>query len=482
MNFKLVFKLTGKVLMVEGICMLLPLLASLIYREDVLPFLACIPVLLIVGFALSRLKPSEHLYAREGFFAVGFIWLILALFGALPFYLSGDFPSYIDCFFEAASGFTTTGATILTAVEGLPHGILFWRSFTHWLGGMGVLVLAIALMPSLGSRTLHLMKAESPGPVVSKLVPKTSQSSKILYGIYCALTVLMVICLKIAGMPLFDSIVNSFATAGTGGFAILNTSIGGYGNPAFEIIITVFMLLFSVNFTLYFLLLCGKWKQVLKNDELRFFAGMVVAATALITINLVTAPTPLFSGFGEALRHAAFQVATIVSTTGFSSTNFDLWPEFSRFLLVTLTFVGACAGSTGGGLKCSRILLLLRSIRREIRQTIHPRSVNVIRLEGHSVEEDTVRSVLVYFAIFVVILLCVSLLISLDGFSFSVNFTAALTCLNNVGPGVDLVGPMGNFAAFSGLSKIVLSLAMITGRLELLPILVLFSKNAWKRT
>ena len=478
MNFRLVFKVTGKSLMVEAIAMLLPLLVCLIYREDPTPFLLTIPMIIVVGFLLSLFQSDDHFFTREGFFAVALIWLLMGAFGALPFYFSGYFPTYIDCFFEAVSGFTTTGASILTAVEPLPYGILFWRSFIHWLGGMGVLILTIALLPSLGARTLHLMKAESPGPVVSKLVPKSSQSSKILYGIYCGLTALQIVVLRLAGMPWYDSIVHSFATAGTGGFSIKNLSIAAYGNPAFEIIITIFMLLFSVNFSLYFLILCGKVRQALRSDELRFFLILVAGSIVLITINI----QGLYPTLGESARHAAFQVGSIISTTGFASTDFNLWPEFSRMVLVLLMFIGACAGSTGGAIKCSRVLLLLRSIRREIRQIIHPRVVNVVKLDGRVVDEKDVRSVLIFFAAYIFITLGAALLVSVDNFSFGTTFTAVVTCIGNVGPGLEMVGPMGNFSAFSDFSKLVLSLCMILGRLEIIPILVLFSGTAWKRT
>ncbi len=478
MNFRLVFKVTGKALMVEAVSMLIPLLVSLIYQEDPTPFLYTIPLVMIIGFLLSLMPSNDHFFPREGFFSVALIWLLMGAFGALPFFFSGYFNSYIDCFFEAVSGFTTTGASILTAVEPLPCGILFWRSFIHWLGGMGVLILTIALLPSLGARTLHLMKAESPGPVVSKLVPKSSQSSKILYGIYCALTAIEVIILRIAGMPWYDSIVHSFATAGTGGFSTRNLSIAAYGSPAIEIIITIFMLLFSVNFSLYFLLLCGKVKQVLKSDELRFFLIIVFASIVLISINI----WDLYPTGGESIRHAAFQVGSIISTTGFASTDFNLWPEFSRILLVLLMFIGACAGSTGGAIKCSRILLLGRCIKREIRQVIHPRAVNVVKLDGRVVDESGLRSVHIFFSAYILITLGATLLVSLDNYSFGTTFTAVVSCIGNIGPGLELVGPMGNYALFSGFSKLVLSLCMIIGRLEVLPILVLFSGNAWKRS
>ena len=477
MNFKLVFRITGKTLLVEAGAMLLPLAVGFLYGEDPAPFLYTLPLLVLVGAIFSVLKSDDHFFPREGFFAVALTWLLVAAFGALPFYFSGYFETYIDCFFEAVSGFTTTGASILTAVEPLPKGILFWRSFMHWLGGMGVLVLTIALLPNLGGRTLQLMKAESPGPIVSKLVPKASQSSKILYSIYCGMTVIEIIVLNLVGMPWFDSIVNSFAIAGTGGFSIRNTSIAAYGSPAIEIACTIFMLLFSINFALYFLVLCGKVKQALRSDELRFFLIVVVGSTALIAIDI----WPMYSG-ADAIRHAAFQVSSIISTTGFASTNFDLWPEFSRFLLILLMFIGACTGSTGGAIKCSRLLLLLRSIRREVRQVIHPREVNVVKLDGQVVDEGNLRSVHIFIGAYMLIMLLAVLLVSLDDFSMVTNFSAVASCIGNVGPGLEGVGPMSSYAAYSGFSKLVLSMCMIIGRLELLPVMVLFSANAWKRS
>ena len=478
MNFRLVFRVTGKTLMVLSVTMLLPLLVCLLYRENPVPFLLAIAITGGAGLLLSLIRSNDHFFPREGFFAVALIWLLVGACGALPFHFCGYFDSYIDCFFESVSGFTTTGASILQAVEPLPKGILFWRSFMHWLGGMGVLVLTIALLPSLGGRTVHLMKAESPGPIVSKLVPKASQSSKILYGIYCGMTIVEIFVLRLVGMPWFDSVVNSFAIAGTGGFAIKNISIAAYGSPAIEIACTVFMLLFSVNFSVYFLILCGKIRQALRSDELRFFLIVVAASTVLISFNIYS----MVGTAGDSVRHAAFQVASIISTTGFASVDFNLWPEFSRMLLVILMFIGACAGSTGGGIKCSRALLLFKCIHREIRQVIHPRSVNVVKLDGRVVDEKDVRSVLIFFAAYIFITLGAALLVSVDNFSFGTTFTAVVTCIGNVGPGLEMVGPMGNFSAFSDFSKLVLSLCMILGRLEIIPILVLFSGTAWKRT
>jgi len=466
---------------VEAIAMLLPMLVGLIYGEAPRPFLLAILITAVAGGALALLKTDTKLFAREGYFTVGLIWVLFGVFGALPFYFCGYFESYIDCLFECISGFTTTGASILTAVEGLPMGILFWRSFTHWLGGMGVLVLTIALLPSLGARSAFLMQAESPGPIKSKLVPKTAQTSKILYGIYLALTLIMIAFLLLADLPLYDAVVTAFGTAGTGGFAVKNLSIAAYNSPAVEIIVTVFMLLFSVNFGMYFLLICGKWKQALKSDELRFFVGTVFVSGIIIALNILGDYSDTET-FGCALRHAFFQVASIISTSGFATTDFNLWPELSRWILILLMFVGACAGSTGGGIKCSRILLLFKALQREIRQAVHPRSVHVVKLDGQVTDEHDLQKSHAFFAAYMIILICGVLVISLDNFSFATTATAVISCLSNVGPGLDVVGPMGNFSVLSDLSKLVLSLLMIIGRLEIFPILVLFSRNAWKRS
>ena len=478
MNFKQVFRIAGFSLLLEGVTMLLPLLVALLYGEDPMPFVKTIIILVAVGGLLALMRPKNAFFAREGFFTVGLIWILFGAFGALPFWFSGEFGSYINCFFECISGFTTTGATILTAVEGLSYGLLFWRSFTHWLGGMGVLVLTAALLPFLGISSSHLIRAESPGPVKSKLVPRTSQSSKILYSIYLALTVIQTLLLRLVGLPWYDAIVHAFGTAGTGGFSNRNLSVGAYGNPAAEIIITLFMLLFSLNFATYFLILTGKVKQALRSDELRFFLGIVAVSTILITTNI----SPDFIHVGDALRTAAFQVASIISASGFSTANFDLWPEFSRMLLVILMFIGACAGSTGGGMKCSRILILLRSSFREIRTIVHPRSVSVVKLDGEPLPEQAIHTTHVFFFLYFMVLFSAALVVGLDNFSFGTTLTAVIACVSNVGPGLEAVGPMGNFSAFSDLSKLVLSFCMIVGRLEFFPILVLFSRNAWKRS
>lgn len=479
MNFKTVFRVAGFTLLVEAAAMLLPMGVALYYGEDPSPFLKTIGIMVVLGLlSVFALRGQRKFFAREGFFSVGLIWVLSGVFGALPFWFSGQFGSYVDCFFETISGFTTTGSTILTVIEGLPLGLLFWRSFTHWLGGMGVLILTTALLPFLGINSTHLIRAESPGPVKSKLVPRASQSSKILYAIYLALTVIQVLCLRIAGMPLYDSLIHAFGTAGTGGFSNRNLSVGAYGNPAFEIIITIFMLLFSINFALYFLILTGKVKQALKSDELRFFLAVTAIATAIISINIAASmPT-----YADAVRTAAFQVASVISTTGFATADFNRWPELSRMLLVILMFIGACAGSTGGGMKCSRILVILRTIKAQVRSIIHPRAVSVVKLDGAPLSDSTVRTIYTYFATYIFITFVSALVVGLDNFSFGTTLTAVITCISNVGPGLEAVGPMGNFAAFSPLSKLVLSMCMVIGRLEIFPILVLFSRSAWKRS
>lgn len=478
MNFKQVLRIVGFSLLLEGLALLPPLLVALMFREDPAPFLKTMGLLLGCGLLLVFLKSGGDFYAREGFFTVGLIWILFGVFGALPFWFSGEFGSYVDCFFESISGFTTTGASILPDVERISKGLLFWRSFTHWLGGMGVLVLTAALLPFLGISSSHLIRAESPGPVKSKLVPRTAQSSKILYTIYLGLTILQTVLLRIAGMPWFDAIVHAFGTAGTGGFGIKNNSVAYYQSPAIEIIFTVFLILFALNFTVYFLLLTGKVRQALASDELRFFLSLVALSSILIAFNIL----PTFDSFGEAFRFALFQVASIISSAGFSTADYDLWPEFSRMLLVLLMFIGACAGSTGGGIKCSRILILARSGFREIRSIIHPRSVSVVRLDGVTLSEDTIRTTHVFFFLYFLVCFPAALIVGRDNFSFASTITAVVSCISNIGPGLEQVGPSGNYAAFSDISKLVLSFCMIVGRLEFFPILVLFSRNAWKRS
>ena len=404
------------------------------------------------------------------------VWLLMSAFGALPFVLSGDIPNYIDAFFETVSGFTTTGASILTAVEPLSRGGLLWRSFTHWVGGMGVLVLLTALLPSLGIRSHYLTQAETPGPVFSKLVPKQSQTSKILYGIYCAMTLAEVALLKLAGMPLYDSFIHAFSTAGTGGFSNRNASVGAYGSVAIDLIITVFILLFSVNFAVYFLLLTRKFRDILASDELRFFLTVVAGSTLLIAWNI----RGLYSSFAQALRYAVFQVASIISTTGFATADFCLWPQFSQIIFILLMLCGACAGSTGGGLKVTRVVTLVKAAFMDMRKMLHPNAVVNVRMEGRAMPEKQVRGVQAYFSVYMLLYAVSWLLLSLNGFDLLSTFTALSACINNIGPGLGMVGPTGNFSAFAPWAKLLLSFDMLAGRLEIFPMLLLFVPSTWR--
>ena len=471
--------LFGVLLLIEAALLLLPLLVALVYHEELSPFLYTIAALCAVGFPLLFIKPKSNrrLYARDGFVCAAGSWVLLSLFGALPFVLSGAIPSYVDAVFETVSGFTTTGATILTEIESLPKGILFWRSFTHWVGGMGVLMFMLAILPADNRRAMHLLRAEVPGPQKGKIVPKLQKTALILYTIYLVLTFVEVIALLCTGMPLYDALVNALGTAGTGGFAVKNASIAGYHNPAAEWIIAIFMLLFGINFNLYFFLLCGQIRTILKSEELRTYLIIVAAATAVIAINTFE----LIGSFGDTLRTAFFQVTSIISTTGYATIDYNTWPMLSKMIILLLTIFGACAGSTAGGLKLSRVLILIKNGMREIRQALRPRSVNVTRLDGCVLPEETVRTTVNYLSIYSIIFLLGALLISVDGHSVETTFTASLTCLNNVGPGLGMIGPAGNFADFSVFSKIVLSLEMLIGRLEIIPLLIFFTPATWKK-
>lgn len=420
-------------------------------------------------------KTSFH--AKEGMVCVGLSWMVLGLFGALPFFLSGAIPHYVDAVFEIVSGFTTTGASILPEVESLPMGLLYWRSFSHWLGGMGVLVFLLAV--SSGNErskgfTMHILRAESPGPMVGKLVPRMKQTAEILYILYMILTVLNIIFLLIGGMPLFDSVCTAFGTAGTGGFGIKNDSIAGY-SPYLQNVCTVFMLLFGVNFSCYYLLLLRQVKSVFKDEELRMYLGIVFGSVALIVWNL----HGYYATIGETIRHAAFQVASIVTTTGFATTDFDLWPTFSKSILLCLMLVGACAGSTGGGFKCGRLLLVFKGLRRSVRQILHPGKVEVVRINGRAIEEKVLANTNAFLAAYAITIVASFLLVSIEGFPITTNLSAVLACFNNIGPGLELVGPTCNFGGFGVFSKLVLIMDMLAGRLEIFPILILFSPSTW---
>ncbi|MCI5727779.1 MAG: TrkH family potassium uptake protein [Clostridium sp.] len=480
MNFRMVLKIIGTVIKYEAILLLLPLFVALYYKQsDAYAFLITALITFPIGLLLSKIKINKkEMYAKEGFLIVGISWIIISFVGGLPFVISGAIPSIIDSFFETVSGFTTTGATILTEIESLPKGILFWRSLTHWIGGMGFLIFILALIPSLGSNTIHLLKAESAGPSPSKIVPKMKETAKILYLIYFALTILETVLLMFAGLSFYDAIIHALGTAGTGGFSNKNASVAAFNNPAAEWIITIFMLLFGVNFALYFYVIKGKIKEALMGEELRFYILTVISATVLITINILDINS---WNIGESIRQSAFQVSSIMTTTGYATTDFNLWPTFSKIILLVLMFFGGMAGSTAGGVKNIRILILAKTVRREINKILHPKRVKCVKIDGRVVSEEVTSSIALYIVAYAMITLVAMLIVSIDGFDFTTTTTSVLTTMNNVGPGFEMVGPVGNFSAFSGLSKIVLSLCMLIGRLEIYPILIMFSSSLWKR-
>ena len=480
MNYAIVFRLLGYILMIEGTLLLLPAAASLIYGEWMVlaVFLLTAAVSAGIGFALRAIRPrSKVFYMREGFTATALSWIVISVVGAAPFVLTGCIPNPVDALFETVSGFTTTGASILPAVEPLQHGILFWRSFTHWIGGMGVLVFLLCLLPLTGNGYhMNLMKAESPGPSVTKLVPKVQSTAKILYGLYLFLTVLEFILLLVGRMPVFDSLCTAFGTAGTGGFGIKNDSFGSY-STYLQGVVTVFMILFGINFNVYFLFYMKKPKEALRCEEARWYLGIIATSILVITFFV----RDFFDSLFLAFHHVAFQVASIITTTGFATVDFNLWPTVPKTILVLLMFIGACAGSTGGGIKVSRVVLLFRSLTKELSQSLHPNQVRKIHFEGRAVDHVVLRSVNVFMAAYILIFAISVLLIGIDNFDLVTNFTAVAATLNNIGPGLELVGPAQNFGLFSNFSKLVLTFDMLAGRLELFPLLLLFYRGTWKR-
>ncbi len=480
MNYRMIAYLLGNILRIEGVFLSVCALLSVYFREAsaLRGFLITVVLCFVIGTIATLKEPKDKkIYGRDGLVAVALAWIVMSIFGALPFYLSGAIPSYVDCFFETVSGFTTTGASILQEIEGLPMSILFWRSFTHWVGGMGILVFMLAIMPTADERAMHLMRAEAPGPLVSKLVPKMKSTAKILYGMYFALTLLEIILLFAGGMPFFDSVVNAFSTAGTGGFAIKNASIAAYDVAYYEYVITIFMFLFGVNFNLYYLLLLHDFKTIFKNEELRYFVTIIVMAIAIITWNI----SGQYETLEGAFRHAAFQVMAIISTTGFATANFELWPQLSKGILLVLMILGACGGSTGGGIKISRFIILAKTAVREIKRMVHPRSVSIVKLDNAKVDEDVIRGVSGFIIVYFFVLFGSFLLISIDNHDFTTTFSSVLTCLANVGPGFGMVGPVENYHFFSDFSKIILTLDMLIGRLEIFPMMLLFSPSVWKK-
>ncbi|MDD6681648.1 MAG: TrkH family potassium uptake protein [Clostridiales bacterium] len=480
MNYRLVFRLLGRLLIIEAALMLPSLAVSLIYGQgDAMAFVYTILLTAMVGaFPGFLIKPLRmDLNAKDGMVVAGLCWILLSFFGALPGVFSGVIPSIVDSFFEAVSGFTTTGSTILTEIESLPRGILFWRSFTHWIGGMGVLVFTVALLPKLSGRMAHLARAESPGPTFSKLLPRMSDTAKLLYALYFALSLLQFICLLLAGMNVYDALIHTFGTAGTGGFSNYNASVAAFNSPLIEWIIAIFMMLFGVNFAIYFYLLRRDYRSILHSEELWTYLALILLATMGLTFSIL----PQYGNFMTALRYGFFQTASIMSTTGFATADFNLWPIFAKGILVALMFIGACAGSTAGGFKISRIVLFAKSAYREVLHTLQPRKVAVVRFEGKPVQENTLLQLGVYLFIYVVMLLAGFLLLCLESPDVPTAFTSALTCISNVGPGLNAVGPVENFAFYSAPAKLLLSFLMLAGRLEFYPILILFFTSTWRK-
>ena len=480
MNKRMIIYILSKMLGVEGAVLMIPAFVSLIYGEKSgVSFLIVGAVLGIIFLLFGRKPPeSTRIYGKEGFVIVGLAWILWSLFGALPFYITGSIPNYIDAFFETVSGFTTTGSTILQDIEALPMGISFWRSLTHWIGGMGVLVFVMMVTSLEDKNSMPLMRAEMPGPETDKLVPKARYTARILYGMYFALTAMEVILLMAGGMNLYDALLHSFSTAGTGGFSNRNASVSFYDSAYIDGVITVFMILFGINFNLYFVLLIKRgWKSVVKNEELRAYLGIIAASIAVITINILN----IYGNVMHAFRYASFQVASIITTTGFYTADYELWPELSKVILLSLMFIGACAGSTGGGIKVSRFVILCKSIRQEIKKILHPNAVTVVKMNGKKVGADTLRGINVYFAAYIFILVASVLIVSIDNFDFATSFSGVLTTLNNVGPGISKLGPVENFHMFSPLSKLVFCFDMLVGRLEIIPYLLMFSPDLWRR-
>ncbi len=479
MNRRRVLKILGKILMTEAMLMVPSLIVSLIYGDgDAMYFIGTIAFAAIAGFILSCVKaPERKMGSRDGYCIVALAWIIICIIGAVPLFLTGQFRSYWSALFEIVSGFTTTGASVLSNPEYLPHGVLFWRSFTHWVGGMGVLVFVLMIMPMENENSMHLIRAEVPGPVAGKLVPRMKKTSIILYGIYTAMTIILVVLLLFGGMNVFDAFATAFGTAGTGGFATSSAGIAGYDSAYIEIVLGIFMLLFGVNFNAYYLILIKRFTDALKIEEIQWYFGIVGVSVIAITINICHS----LSAVSVSLRQAFFQVSSIITTTGFATVDFDKWPEFSRHLLVLLMIIGACSGSTGGGIKVSRVIVMVKSFFTEIRHIINPSSVTAVRTNGKPMDKETLIAVRVYAASYFILICLFTLVISLNGLDFTTNLTAVLSCFNNIGPGLNLVGPMSNFSCYADWAQVILSVAMLTGRLEIFPMFMLFSKSVHRR-
>lgn len=478
MNIRMIVYVLGRMIGVEAVILLVPALVAARYGESVFPFLVTSAGLLGLSALTGRKKPDNStIYGKEGFVIIASAWILWSIFGAIPFCVSKEITNYIDAVFETVSGFTTTGSTILTDIASLPKGLNFWRCLTHWIGGMGVLVFVLVIVSLEEKNSMHLMRAEVPGPEKDKLVPRARQSAKILYSMYLGLTIIEVLLLRFGGMSWYDSVIHSFSTAGTGGFNNRNESVAYYNSAYIDGVITVFMILFGINFNMYFFLLLGKVKSIFKNEEVKAYLGVIGLATAVITVNILGQ----YKTIAKAFRYAVFQVASIITTTGFATANYDAWPELSKCILLALMVIGACAGSTGGGMKVSRVLILIKGLKRDLKKMIHPKSVSIVKVNGKKVGEDTVQNASTYLAAYVAIMFISILVVSLDNFDFATTFSGVLTTLNNVGPGIAQVGPKFNFSEFSSLSKIVFCFDMLFGRLEIFPFLVLFSPALWRK-
>ena len=478
MNYSIILYILGCLLKFEAGFLVLPVLVGIIYKEDtLLPYLVVSALCLLLGFLFAHKKPTnKNLFIKEGFVTVALSWIVMSIFGALPFVLTGDIPSYVDALFETISGFTTTGSSILSNVEVLSRTSLFWRSFTHWIGGMGVFVFIMAILPLMGGSTMNLMRAESTGPSISKLVPHVKDTAKILYGMYIGLTLSEIFVLWCLQMPMFDALTITFGTVGTGGFGVLNDSLASY-SPEIQYTVTAFLILSGINYTAYFYMLSFRFKDAFKIEEVRWYLIIITISTAVITFNIRN----LYPTFEESFRHASHQVATIITTAGFCTTNFDAWPELSKCILVILMFIGACSGSTAGGMKISRVVMLVKTIKKELSLILHPREVRKIRMDGHILDHETLRNTNVFFVIYILLTLTTTLLISIDNFDFTTNFTAVVATLNNIGPGLNMVGPTQNFSIYSDFSKFILMFNMLAGRLELFPMVFMLMPSTWRR-
>ncbi|WP_294375397.1 TrkH family potassium uptake protein [uncultured Clostridium sp.] len=480
MNYRVVLRILGNVIKYMIALLVIPFLIALYYGDgDAKAFFITMIIGVPLAHLLSCIKAERKaIYAKEGFLIVGLAWIMISVIGAIPFVISRAIPNFIDAFFETVSGFTTTGATILTQIEGLPRGILFWRNFTHWIGGMGFLIFMLALIPSLGSNSIHLLKAESPGPSPGKIVPKIKETAKILYLIYFVLTIVEALFLMFAGMNLYDALIHAMGTAGTGGFSNMNESVAAFHSPLIEWIITIFMIIFGINFALYFQILKGNIKGFLKNEELRYYLLTIFCAFIFITFNILKLNR---GDIMLSIRQSAFQVSSIITSTGFATVDYNFWPTLSKMIIIMLMFVGAMAGSTGGGIKTVRIVIILKAIKREINKIVHPKRINSVKIDGKAIDEEIIHGVFLFIGAYIIISLIAIFIISFDNFDVLTTVTSVITTMSNIGPGLEMVGPAGNFSAFSSLSKLILSFCMLAGRLEIYPMLIMFSPSIWRK-